>query len=70
MTKETAEKRRKFTDARNQLHNLDLRFTLAYSAELHLTWKGKRMTFTDHREAMDFINKEETGHLRTAEDDT
>ena len=68
MTKETAEKRRKFTDARNRLHNLDVRFTLAYPAELRFTWKGKRMKFTDHREAMDFINKEEKERLRTAED--
>lgn len=57
MTKETAEKRRKFTNARNRLHNLDVRFTLAYPAELRFTWRGKRMKFTDHSKAMDFLNK-------------
>lgn len=57
MTKETAEKRKKFTDARRRLHELDVRFTLAYPAELRFTWNGKRVKFTDHRQAMAFLNK-------------
>ena len=58
MTRETAEKRRKFKDVRIRLHGLDVRFTLAYPAEIRFTWRGKRMKFTDDREAMDFLNKE------------
>ncbi len=37
MTKETAEKRRKFKDVRSQLHDLDVHFILAYPAELRFT---------------------------------
>lgn len=59
MTKETAEKRRKFNEVRSRLHQLDVRFTLAYPAELRFSWRGKRMKFADHREAMDFLDKEE-----------
>lgn len=59
MTKETAEKRRKFTDVRRRLHELDVRFTLAYPAELRFTWKGKRVKFTDHREAMALLKRED-----------
>ena len=59
MTKETAEKRKKFTDARRRLHELDVRFTLAYPAELRFTWMGKRVKFTDHRQAMTFLNNGE-----------
>lgn len=64
MTKETAEKRRKFKDVRSWLHDLDVRFTLAYPAELRFTWRGKRMKFTDHQEAMDFLNNGETEERR------
>ncbi len=56
MTKETAEKRRKFKDVRSRLHDLDVHFILAYPAELRFRWKGKRMKFMDHQEAMDFLN--------------
>lgn len=35
MTKETAEKRRKFKDVRSRLHELDVRFTLAYLCASH-----------------------------------
>lgn len=56
MTRETAEKRKKFTDARRRLHELDVRFTLAYPAELRFTWEGKRMRFTDHRKALAFLS--------------
>lgn len=69
MTRETAEKRRKFKDVRNRLHTLDVRFTLAYPAELRFTWHGKRMKFTDDREAMDFLNKE-TEKPRSADEST
>lgn len=67
MTRETAAKRRKFKDVRNRLHTLDVRFTLAYPAELRFTWKGKRMKFTDDREAMDFLN-EETEQQRSVDE--
>lgn len=56
MTRETAEKRKKFTEARQKLHAMDVRFTLAHPAELRFTWKGKRMMFSDHRQAMAFLN--------------
>uniref|UniRef100_A0A3Q1EIL4 L1 transposable element RRM domain-containing protein n=1 Tax=Acanthochromis polyacanthus TaxID=80966 RepID=A0A3Q1EIL4_9TELE len=59
MTSETAEKRKKFTDARRRLHELDVCFTLAYPAELRLTWRGKRVKFTDDRQAMAFLNNDE-----------
>lgn len=59
MTRETAEKRKKFTDARRRLHELDVRFTLAYPAELRFTWRGKRVKFIDHRQAMAFLNSSE-----------
>ena len=58
MTRGTAEKLRKFKEVRSHLHDLDVRFTLAYPAELRFTWQGKRMKFDNDRETMDFLNKE------------
>ena len=60
-TKAVAEKRRKFTDVRKKLHAMDIRFTLAYPAKLFFTWKGKKMTFEDHKKALQFLNKETEG---------
>lgn len=57
-TKAVAEKRRKFTDVRKKLHAMDIRFTLAYPAKLFFTWKGKKMTFEDHRKALQFLDRE------------
>lgn len=69
MQMETGEKRRKFKDVRSRLHTLDVRFTLAYPAELRFTWHGKRMKFTDDREAMDSLIKE-TEQQRSVDEST
>lgn len=58
MTKEWAEKRQKFREVRKKLHALDVRFTLAYQAELHFTWRRKQMKSGDYCEAMEFLNME------------
>lgn len=55
------ERRRKFTPVRNKLHDMDIRFTLAYPAKLYFTWKGKKMSFEDHRKAQKFLDKETNG---------
>ncbi len=57
MTRELAERRKRFTEARKKLHALDVRFTLAYPAEWSFTWGGKRMKFDDHSKAMEFLKK-------------
>lgn len=58
MTKEVVEKRRKFSNIRKKLHELDLCFTLAYPAEIRFSWKGCKVSFVDHRKAMELITKE------------
>lgn len=60
-TKAVAERRRRFTDVWKKLHALDIRFTLAYPAKLFFTWKGKKMTFEDHKKALQFLSKEMEG---------
>ena len=60
-TKAVAEKRRTFTDVRKKLHEMDIRFTLAYLAKPFFTWKGKKITFEDHKKALQFLNKETEG---------
>lgn len=39
MTRDVTERRWQFTAVRKQLHELDIRFTLAYPAVIHFTWK-------------------------------
>lgn len=56
MTKEAAEKSRKFREARRLLHQLDVRFTLSYPAELRFTWRGERMRIIERQWA--FLKKE------------
>jgi len=51
MTKEVAYKRKR------KLHTLNVRFTLAFPAVLHFTWKGESVSFTDPREAMKLLNE-------------
>ncbi|KAK7906782.1 hypothetical protein WMY93_015394 [Mugilogobius chulae] len=55
LTRDVVEKRKKFTDVRRKLHDLDIRFTLAYPAVLRFTWKGEKKRFDDPRKAMDLI---------------
>ena len=59
-TKAVAEKRA-FTDFRKKLYEMDIRFTLAYPAKPFFTWKGKKITFEDHKKALHFLNKETEG---------
>lgn len=56
MTKDVVEKRKQFADARRKLHELDVRFTLAYPAVLRFTWKGERVSFADPRKAMQLLS--------------
>lgn len=58
MTREVVEKRRKFSDVRKKLHELDVRFTLAYPAVIRFSWNGRRVSFEDHRKAMEFITRD------------
>jgi len=58
MTKKVVEKRRKCSDIRKKLHDMDVRFTLAYLAVIRLSWKGCKVSFEDHRKAMELITKE------------
>ena len=53
-----AEKRRKLTDVRKKLHVMDIHFTLANTAKLFFTWKGKKMTFEDYKKVLQFLDKE------------
>lgn len=61
LPREWAEKRKKFSEVREKLHSLDVRFTVAPPAQMRFTWKGKRMRFDDHRKALAFLNKEAIG---------
>lgn len=61
VTKDVADRRKKFTEVQRKLHEMDIRFTLAFPAVLQFSWKGKRMSFDDHRKALEFIAKE-TAH--------
>lgn len=58
MTKEVVEKRQKFSEVRKKLHEMDVRFTLAYPAVMHFSWKGQRVSFEDHRKAMELSTKQ------------
>ncbi|KAK7919118.1 hypothetical protein WMY93_010402 [Mugilogobius chulae] len=49
LTRDVVEKRKKFTEVRMKLHDLDIHFTLAYPAVLRFTWKGKRKRLDDPR---------------------
>lgn len=57
MTRETAAKRKKFKDVKDRLHTLNVRFTVAFPAELRFTWQGKKLKFTDDKKAMNFLDK-------------
>lgn len=59
MTRDVVERRRKFTDIRRKLHDLDIRFTLAYPATLRFTCKGERKCFGDPCKAMKFITSQD-----------
>ncbi len=52
MTRELAEKRKMFLPAKKVLHQLNVRFMLAFPATLRFTWKGRRnRSFTNTEEA-------------------
>lgn len=59
MTRDVAEKRRQFTAVRKRLHELDIRFTLAYPAVIRFTWKGERVSFDDHRKALALLSEKD-----------
>lgn len=44
-------KRKRFTEVRRKLHELDVRFTLAYPAVLRFTWYTERKSLDDPRKA-------------------
>lgn len=48
VTKDVANRRKKFIEVRRKLHEMDFRFTLAFPTVLRYSWKGKRMSFDDH----------------------
>ena len=43
--REVVEKRRRCSDVRKKLHDLDIRFSLAYPATLCVTWRRERKSF-------------------------
>uniref|UniRef100_A0A3Q3MPB5 L1 transposable element RRM domain-containing protein n=1 Tax=Labrus bergylta TaxID=56723 RepID=A0A3Q3MPB5_9LABR len=55
MSRELAEKRRAFTEARSMLQKINVRHTLAFPAVLRFTWKEKKKSFSDSTEAEKFI---------------
>ena len=57
MSRELADKRKKFNDARKLLREIDVRHTLAFPAILRFTWKGKNMHFTCSSTAKKFISE-------------
>ena len=61
LPREWAERRKKFSEVREKLHSLEVRFTMAPPAQMRFTWKGKRMRFDDHCKALAFLNKEAAG---------
>ena len=44
MSRELALKRKAFTTVKRKLHELDVRYTLAFPATLHFKWRGKNMS--------------------------
>lgn len=60
MTKEVVDKRKRFTDVRKKLHELNVRFTLAYPAVLRFTWKGDKVSFVDPQKAMELLSGAES----------
>lgn len=46
ITKELAEKRTAFTSVKRKLWEMEVKYTLAYPAALHVKWKGKNLSFT------------------------
>jgi len=44
MSRELAQKRRAFTTVKRKLHELYIRYTLAFPATLHFKWRGKNMS--------------------------
>lgn len=69
LPREWTEKRKKFSEVREKLHSLDVRFTVAPPAQMRFTWKGKRMRFDDHRKALAFLNKEADGSSNARDTD-
>lgn len=41
MSRELAEKRKAFTSVKGKLHDLDIKYTLAFPAMLNFKWKGR-----------------------------
>lgn len=58
MTREVANRRKQFNDARKKLHELNVRFTFALPATLRFTWMGKKVSFTDPNKAMGLLCEE------------
>lgn len=56
MTRELAERRKAFPSVKHKLHDLDMRYTLAYPTTLHFRWKGKNQSFTTATAADKFIS--------------
>ena len=57
MSKELAEKRKEFNNARKLLRDLDIKNTLAFPATLRFTWKGKHLRFTSYSSAEKYIKE-------------
>lgn len=57
MTKERSDKRRRFTPIMKTLWGRQVKHTLAHPANLRFTWRGKRWSFTDPKEAEHFVRK-------------
>ena len=57
MSKDLAKRRRAFTASRKMLRQLDVKYTLAFPASFHFTWKGKEQSFSSSSEAEKFIRE-------------
>lgn len=44
MSRELAQRRKAFTPVKRKLHELDIRYTLAFPATLHFKWRGKNVS--------------------------
>lgn len=64
MTKERSARRRMFSTVMKRLWQQQVKHTLAHPAILRFTWRGKRLSFTDAKEAESFVRE----HIESAED--
>lgn len=58
MSRELAQKRKAFTLVKRKLHELDIRYTLAFPATLHFKWRGKNLSCNTVEAAEKVINEQ------------